>query len=226
VFHKLLSYFLLRMSLAMYASLIDEQSSNGLNNDSENYINNKRQMHNKTQKMYPKDKFNSHKVNSILEQIHKNTVDDDSDDDTLFNPPPNPESTGVEKTKMNESINNSKNINMYNFSGKSPQPNNDGTTLDLNNYTNNYGDNKSIEEYYSKVLPNYSPQKMMNANPGVNNINNEVLLQKLNYMINLLEENQDEKTNNVTEEVILYSFLGIFIIFIVDSFARVGKYVR
>jgi hypothetical protein len=45
-------------------------------------------------------------------------------------------------------------------------------------------------------------------------------------MINLLEEKQDEKTNNVTEEIILYSFLGIFIIFIVDSFARVGKYVR
>jgi hypothetical protein len=45
-------------------------------------------------------------------------------------------------------------------------------------------------------------------------------------MINLLEEQQDEKTNNITEEVVLYSFLGIFIIFIVDSFARVGKYVR
>jgi len=45
-------------------------------------------------------------------------------------------------------------------------------------------------------------------------------------MINLLEEQQDEKTNNVTEEVVLYSFLGIFIIFVVDSFARVGKYVR
>jgi hypothetical protein len=28
------------------------------------------------------------------------------------------------------------------------------------------------------------------------------------------------------EEVILYSFLGVFIIFIVDSFARVGKYTR
>jgi high-affinity K+ transport system ATPase subunit B len=58
------------------------------------------------------------------------------------------------------------------------------------------------------------------------NFNNELLLQKLNYMINLLEEQQDEKTNNVTEEVVLYSFLGIFIIFVVDSFARVGKYVR
>jgi high-affinity K+ transport system ATPase subunit B len=54
----------------------------------------------------------------------------------------------------------------------------------------------------------------------------DVLLQKLNYMISLLEDQQDEKTNNVTEEVVLYSFLGIFIIFIVDSFAKVGKYVR
>jgi hypothetical protein len=45
-------------------------------------------------------------------------------------------------------------------------------------------------------------------------------------MINLLEEHQDERTDNVTEEVVLYSFLGIFIIFVVDSFARVGKYVR
>jgi hypothetical protein len=45
-------------------------------------------------------------------------------------------------------------------------------------------------------------------------------------MISLLEDQQDEKTNNVTEEVVLYSFLGIFIIFIVDSFAKVGKYVR
>jgi high-affinity K+ transport system ATPase subunit B len=54
----------------------------------------------------------------------------------------------------------------------------------------------------------------------------DVLLQKINYMISLLEDQQDEKTNNVTEEVVLYSFLGIFIIFIVDSFAKVGKYVR
>ena len=52
--------------------------------------------------------------------------------------------------------------------------------------------------------------------------NPEVLIDKLNYMINLLEEQQDERIGNVTEEVVLYSFLGIFIIFIVDSFARVG----
>ena len=45
-------------------------------------------------------------------------------------------------------------------------------------------------------------------------------------MIHLLEERQDERTNNVTEEIILYSFLGVFMIFIVDSFVKVGKYVR
>ena len=46
------------------------------------------------------------------------------------------------------------------------------------------------------------------------------------YMINLLEEQQDQKTGSVTEEVVLYSFLGVFIIFIVDSFTKVGKYTR
>jgi hypothetical protein len=45
-------------------------------------------------------------------------------------------------------------------------------------------------------------------------------------MINLLEEQQDQKTGSVTEEVVLYSFLGVFIIFIVDSFSKVGKYTR
>ena len=57
-------------------------------------------------------------------------------------------------------------------------------------------------------------------------MNKNQLLEKLNYMIHLLEEQKDEKTGHVMEEVILYSFLGVFIIFIVDSFARVGKYTR
>jgi hypothetical protein len=45
-------------------------------------------------------------------------------------------------------------------------------------------------------------------------------------MISLLEDQQDERTDNVTEEVVLYSFLGIFIIFVADTFVRAGKYVR
>jgi hypothetical protein len=54
----------------------------------------------------------------------------------------------------------------------------------------------------------------------------DILLEKLDRVISMLENQRDEKTGHVTEELILYCFLGVFIIFIVDSFARAGKYVR
>ena len=56
--------------------------------------------------------------------------------------------------------------------------------------------------------------------------NKDELMKKMEKILYLLEAQQDEKTGHVTEELILYSFLGVFIIFIVDSFARAGKYVR
>lgn len=49
---------------------------------------------------------------------------------------------------------------------------------------------------------------------------------KMNYMIHMLETQKDIKTGHVTEELVLYSFVGVFVIFVVDSFARAGKYVR
>lgn len=53
-----------------------------------------------------------------------------------------------------------------------------------------------------------------------------MLLDKINYMIRLLEDQKDDKTGHVTEELILYAFLGIFVIFVLDSFVKTGKYVR
>lgn len=52
------------------------------------------------------------------------------------------------------------------------------------------------------------------------------LMEKINYMIHLLEQQQSEKVDNITEEFILYVLLGVFVIFTVDSFTRIGKYVR
>lgn len=52
------------------------------------------------------------------------------------------------------------------------------------------------------------------------------LMEKLNHIIHMLEEQQHERTSNVTEELILYTFLGVFIIFMCDTFARAGKYYR
>ena len=52
------------------------------------------------------------------------------------------------------------------------------------------------------------------------------LNEKISYMIKLLEDQKHEKTEGVFEDVILYSFLGIFMIFLVESFTKAGKYVR
>ena len=52
------------------------------------------------------------------------------------------------------------------------------------------------------------------------------LAEKLNYMIYLLEEQRDEKTGQITEELILYVFLGVFVLFVLDSFFKTGKYTR
>jgi hypothetical protein len=52
------------------------------------------------------------------------------------------------------------------------------------------------------------------------------LLEKINYMIHMMEEQQHERTANVAEEFVLYLFLGVFVIFVVDSFSRAGKYTR
>lgn len=52
------------------------------------------------------------------------------------------------------------------------------------------------------------------------------MMDRLNYMTQMLESMQMEKTNHITEEFVLYSLLGVFMIYIVDGFSRGGKYVR
>jgi hypothetical protein len=41
-----------------------------------------------------------------------------------------------------------------------------------------------------------------------------------------MEEIQGEKTANITEEYILYTMVGVFVIYVVDAFSRSGKYIR
>jgi hypothetical protein len=79
-------------------------------------------------------------------------------------------------------------------------------------------------QYYQQYVP-YSQQQQNQGNselPG----SKDDLMQKMNHIIQMLEDQQDEKTGSVTEELILYCFLGVFVIFVVDSFVRAGKYVR
>jgi len=92
---------------------------------------------------------------------------------------------------------------------------------------------KQLEPIEEDNLANYTPPKpkepenVYEAPIEYNYKRSESeLVEKLNYMIYLLEEQRDEKTGQVTEELILYVFLGIFTLFVLDTFVKHGKYSR
>ncbi len=88
------------------------------------------------------------------------------------------------------------------------------------------------QQYYNQYVPTYTgtanniPYYSQLANSQELSGPKDELMRKLNYVVHMLEEQADEKTANVTEELVLYMFLGVFVIFVVDSFARAGKYTR
>jgi len=239
------------MSSLLNPAIYNDNNDN-YENGSNNLISRKKLSHKRTQKRHENLEGFTDKVNKVLETIH-NAENEDEEDSHLadFTPPPPPTSVGATRAALTreamQNIDPSKGENNQKYIpslGTQPLPRDEDNNYELNNFNANYGDNKSAEEYYKRFVPNYSnsenrnnsqmqPQMQSATNRSYYNAPKEssgssqdVLLAKLNYMIHLLEEKQDERTNNVTEEVVLYSFLGIFIIFIVDSFSRVGKYVR
>ena len=52
------------------------------------------------------------------------------------------------------------------------------------------------------------------------------LLSKLNHIIQMFEEQKEIRTNQKNEEVVMYCFLGIFVIYVLDSFVYIGQYKR
>ena len=162
------------------------------------------------------------KINNLLNQITSISPDNDGNKLANYNPPPPPimshknnENTVMpnellpHKQSMNNDVKPNIEIN------KNPYRANDSNLGIYSNYKNSYEpSNIQLKPYYSKM------------GLGSTGSTDDKLMEKINYMIHLLEEQQNEKTNNVTEEFILYTFLGVFIIFVVDSFARAGKYIR
>ena len=191
------------MSLAMYASEFNNEENN-------NPIQKKREgARNKTLKRRDTTRSNA-KVEAMLEKIHE-ADDNDENDDNNYQPIQPPSSAVMERMEhgMEQRMDEQQNI-----SNDSSPPQQEAFTQLPSEYA---------KQYYQQYIPYYNQSSDDMSPTGVNK---DELLTKLNQVIYLLEEQQNEKTGHVTEELILYSFLGIFIIFIVDSFARVGKYVR
>lgn len=96
----------------------------------------------------------------------------------------------------------------------------------FSNYRDTYepmtGMKESVQQQREPYVPYYA--KYSNTTNGVNG--SDKIMEKINYITHMLEEQQMEKTNHIAEEFILYSMLGVFVIYIVDSFHKMGKYSR
>jgi hypothetical protein len=143
--------------------------------------------------------------------------------------------------KMNEVDKNNDENNLADFSPLMPLSSDNKHNIDNNNDEDNenegfstmnldptyssYDDGSPYVESY-RPTPYYQKFSQKNDNNNRGMVLNNEFIEKINYMIQLLEEQQKEPTNNIIEEFALYSLLGVFMIYLVDSFTRVGKYVR
>jgi hypothetical protein len=142
---------------------------------------------------------------------------DSSEDLTDYTPPPPP------------STNNNNNNTRQQVDNKPPNHDNNNDDKPVTKETFMDLPSSYAKQYYQQYQQ-YSPYPYTTQaalkTTGTTTPSKDELLEKMNHIISMLEEQQDEKTGNVTEELILYCFLGVFVIFVVDSFARAGKYVR
>ena len=143
------------------------------------------------------------KVQEIINNIGSVKTDDDGTFLANFNPNPVPTEKPTVKSMASAYATNESN----------PLANSFGSYKDIYNSSSRIGDYPYIKSGSNSNI--VSPPLIQDK-----------FTEKMNYMIHLLEEQQKEPTKHITEEFILYTFLGIFVIYIVDSFTRIGKYIR
>jgi len=157
------------------------------------------------------NEIHSNKVIDIINQMENVKTDNDGSSLADFKPPPMP----LQHVKKDDTDMKSESTIPV-FSNTQTIPS------DYNNYHNAYTPTIiNTQPYYSKMnsLGN-------NLEAPISGFYDNRISEKINYMIHLLEGQETERTANVTEEFILYTFLGVFIIYICDSFSRGGRYVR
>jgi hypothetical protein len=91
-------------------------------------------------------------------------------------------------------------------------------------------DNELTNFYKSEESNNVPPAVkanylLINGSTPNKPTNNEMLT-KLNNILEMFEDQKEIRTGQKNEEIVLYCFLGVFVIYIMDSFVNIGKYSR
>ena len=161
------------------------------------------------------DQYNTTRNNRVNELLDKITSVDDATENKM----------GDFKPLSHPSINVKKDMEAPNPGSRTniDYKANDYVSSIYSNYNKTY-ESSSDKPYFINTSQNIGTS--IPSNIGTNNMFNDKMMEKINYMIHLLEETKKEKTANITEEFILYTFLGVFVIFVVDSFSRSRRYTR
>ena len=163
----------------------------------------------------------SNKVNALLDKMTTEPDNNDGQHLSNFSPPKNPE-LNQKKSVFDNELNRGPMSQPIPIGNKEIKHSNYGANnmngAKLSNYQTSYEVPNS--PYYSKMGIGQGQGQ------GQGTQYNDKVMDKINYLIHMLESDRDEKNENVIQDFMLYTFLGVFIIFVCDSFSRGGKYVR
>jgi hypothetical protein len=226
-------------SKALYMSRNNLEINKNTNDSSNNNNSNSRTKNNYRKTIKQKQNVpNQSKLSALLKSMDEASDSEDENNNYKGNID-NPSNTPTSSNYLGVSNNpyNSQNVNQ-----PVEQDTSDTTYLkDIPTTNGNPISNKMYDNLSSNYANQYYNQFVSAVNKGygsglssdntydssfASSVPKNELIEKLNYIIDLLEEQQDYKTNSILEDLILYAFLGIFIIFIVDSFSKSNKYVR
>jgi hypothetical protein len=194
----------------------DDYSSTGENNQGE-YMN--------LEELQQATEDRTNRVNEIINKMSTVSVDNDGAKLADFNPPPNP------AVQIKKDIQQSKGADppILNLANPLQMPAPTFSNRSVNPYITNNASNIALGNYQQVYTPQVTPiNKPYYASMGIGltDTSDSKMMEKINYMIHMLENMENEKTANVTEEFVLYTFLGVFVIYVLDAFSRSGKYIR
>mgnify|MGYP003977897221 CR=1 FL=1 len=176
------------------------------------------------------DKSEQHnqRVNDLIQEM--TSVQDHNDGEKLanFTPPPQPVLNIKKDTQQGNPYMEESSVE-FPSNPLQIKPQEIKQSLDKTHYTSHdiqQNNNRVYSNYNQSYKNSLSNLKSSIARSEQTHIIDDKLMEKINYMVHMLEGLEGEKTDNIMEEFILYTFLGVFVIFVLDSFSRTAKYTR
>ena len=212
-------------SLVITAATLDDEynnnnnsnnhPNNNNNNNSNNSNNNSNNNNLSSKKNQTYKNKNSQKIDKTMLQQLYNSNNDDNYEMGDFVPVQQPmQNVNIQQQNLKSNMHYTESLDDDDVVDKSKiemSKDNDIYKQFINNYNNS-----TAKDFYNS---NYS------NNLNTSTSNND-LIKRLDKILYLLEEDKNDQNHLITEELILYVFLGVFIIYVLDSFVKAGKYVR